>query len=92
MIIPSKVPMCLAGRKNSKLEFMRKLSAEKDIEFKDFVALGDGANDSNVKNSGLGIGYNSHKIIKDNIETQINFTDLTSVLYFLQIKKEDFIR
>ena len=34
----------------------------------------------------------THKIIKDNIETQINFTDLTSVLYFLQIKKEDFIR
>ena len=24
---------------------MRKLSVEKDIEFKDFVALGDGAND-----------------------------------------------
>ena len=83
----------IAGEKNSKLEFMRKLSAEKDIEFKDFVALGDGANDLGMlKNSGLGIGYNSHKIIKDNIETQINFTDLTSVLYFLQIKKEDFIR
>ena len=83
----------IAGEKNSKLEFMRKLSAEKDIEFKDFVALGDGANDLGMlKKSGLGIGYNSHKIIKDNIETQINFTDLTSVLYFLQIKKEDFIR
>ena len=83
----------IAGEKNSKLEFMRKLSAEKDIEFKDFVALGDGANDLGMlQNSGLGIGYNSHKIIKDNIETQINFTDLTSVLYFLQIKKEDFIR
>ena len=82
----------IAGEKNSKLEFMRKLSAEKDIEFKDFVALGDGANDLGMlKNSGLGIGYNSHKIIKDNIETQINFTDLTSVLYFLQIKKEDLI-
>ncbi len=83
----------IAGEKNSKLEFMRKLSAEKDVEFKDFVALGDGANDLGMlQNSGLGIGYNSHKIIKDNIETQINFTDLTSVLYFLQIKKEDFIR
>ena len=83
----------VAGEKNSKLEFMKKLSAEKDIEFKDFVALGDGANDLGMlQNSGLGIGYNSHKIIKDNIETQINFTDLTSVLYFLQIKKEDFIR
>tara|TARA_Y100000591_G_scaffold312180_1_gene316374 strand:+ start:527 stop:1411 length:885 start_codon:yes stop_codon:yes gene_type:complete len=83
----------IAGEKNSKLEFMKKLSAEKDIEFKDFVALGDGANDLGMlQNSGLGIGYNSHKIIKDNIETQINFTDLTSVLYFLQIKKEDFIR
>ena len=83
----------IAGEKNSKLEFMRKLSAEKDIEFKDFVAWGDGANDLGMlQNSGLGIGYNSHKIIKDNIETQINFTDLTSVLYFLQIKKEDFIR
>ena len=40
---------------------MRKLSVEKDIEFKDFVA-GDGANDLGMlQNSGLGIGYNSHK-------------------------------
>ena len=43
-----------------------------------------------LKHSGLGIGYHAHQIIKDNIKTQIHFTDLTTVLYFLGIKKEQF--
>ena len=44
---------------------MRKLSAEKDIEFKDFVALGDGANDLGMlQNSGLGLDIIHIKLLK----------------------------
>jgi len=41
--------------------------------------------------SGLGIGYNAHEIVKKKINNQIQFTDLTTVLYYLGIKKKDFI-
>ena len=82
----------IAGEKNSKLKFMQDLALKKNLDNDDFVSVGDGANDLGMlQHSGLGIGFNSHKIIKDNIETQINFTDLTSILYFLGFKKEEFI-
>jgi len=44
-----------------------------------------------LKHSGLGIGYHAHQIIKDNIKTQINFTDLKTVLFFLGIPESQFL-
>jgi len=56
------------------------------------VAVGDGSNDLQMlKHSGLGIGYHAHQIIKDNIPTQIKFTDLKTVLYFIGIKEKEFV-
>ena len=70
---------------------MEKLSKDNNIDFSEMVSVGDGSNDLQMlKHSGLGIGYYAHQIIKDNIKTQIQFTGLTSVLYFLGIKKEQF--
>ena len=55
------------------------------------IAIGDGANDLEVLNySGLGIGYNAHQIIKDNIKNQIFYTDLKSILFFLGINDIEF--
>ncbi len=82
----------ITGEKNSKYKYMEELSKKEKIEFSEFVSIGDGSNDlTMLKNSGLGIGYYAHKIVKDNIETQIQFTDLKTVLYFLGIKEEEFI-
>ena len=44
-----------------------------------------------LKHSGLGIGYHAHQIIKDNINLQIKFTDLKSVLFYLGIQESQFI-
>ncbi len=82
----------ITGEKNSKYKYMEELSKKEKIEFSEFVSIGDGSNDlTMLKNSGLGIGYYAHKIVKDNIETQIQFTDLKTVLYFLGIKEEEFV-
>ena len=79
------------GEKNSKYKFMKKLSEEKNLDFDEMVAIGDGSNDLEMlQNSGLGIGYYAHDIIKNSILTQIKFTDLRTILFFLGIKESEF--
>ncbi len=82
----------ITGQKNSKHMYMEKINKEKNISFAEMVSVGDGSNDLEMlKHSGIGIGYHAHQIIKDNILNQINFTNLETVLYFLGIKKENFV-
>ena len=82
----------ITGQKNSKYMYMEKINKEENIPFAKMVSVGDGSNDLEMlKNSGLGIGYHAHEIIKNNILNQINFTNLETVLYFLGIKKENFV-
>lgn len=79
------------GEKNSKYKFMEKLSEEKNLDFSEMVSIGDGSNDLEMlKNSGLGVGYYAHDIVKKSILTQIKFTDLKTILFFLGIKESEF--
>ncbi len=82
----------ITGEKNSKLNYLNQLTEESNIPKSKVVAIGDGANDlSMLTNSGLGIGYHAHQIVKDQVSTQIYFNDLTTVLYYLGITKKEFI-
>lgn len=55
------------------------------------IAIGDGANDLHMIHcAGMGIGYMGKKIVCDTANFQINHTDLTTVLYFMGIKKSYF--
>ena len=77
--------------KNAKLDYLKEICTKKTINQKKVVAIGDGANDLGMLNySGLGIGYNAHQIVKDNIKNQIFYTDLKSVLFFLGINEIEF--
>ena len=79
------------GEKNSKYKFMEKLSEEMNLDFSEIVSIGDGSNDLEMlKNSGLGVGYYAHEIVKKSILTQIKFTDLKTILFFLGIKESEF--
>ena len=79
------------GEKNSKYKFMEKLSEEKNLDFSETISIGDGSNDLEMlKNSGLGVGYYAHDIVKNSILTQIKFTDLKTILFFLGIKESEF--
>ncbi len=57
------------------------------LDSSEVVAIGDAANDLNMLlSAGLAIAYKATDVVKANIDNQINYTDLTSVLYFLGIK------
>jgi len=81
----------ITAGKNSKLNYLNKLTEEKGISKSQVVAIGDGANDLGMLiNSGLGVGYHAHQIVKDSVENQILFNDLTTLLYYLGISKQEF--
>ena len=81
----------ITGEKNSKLNYLNKLTAEKNIDKSKVVAVGDGANDLGMlTNVGLGLGYHAHEIVREQVENQIFFNDLTTILYYLGLKKEEF--
>ena len=82
----------ITGKKNSKLYFLKKICKQRNLQKSDIISIGDGANDIGMlQSSGLGVGYNAHDIVKKKINNQIQFTDLTTVLYYLGFKKKDFI-
>jgi phosphoserine phosphatase len=81
----------ITGEKNSKLNYLNKLTTEKNIDKSKVVAVGDGANDLGMlTNVGLGLGYHAHEIVRKQVENQIFFNDLTTILYYLGLKKEEF--
>ena len=81
------------GEKNSKYKYMERLSKEKNIDFYEMVSVGDGSNDIEMlKNSGLGVGYYAHDVVRKSIFTQIKFTDLKTILFFLGIKENEFAK
>jgi len=81
----------ITGKKNSKLFYLNKICTNKKYQKRDIISIGDGANDVGMlTSSGLGIGYNAHKIVRKKIKNQIFFTDLTTVLFYLGIKEKNF--
>ncbi|MEY4389388.1 MAG: hypothetical protein RLZZ167_24, partial [Pseudomonadota bacterium] len=45
-----------------------------------------------LQNSGLGIGYHPHQIIKKAIDNHIQFTDLKTILYYLGFSEKEFVK
>ena len=81
----------ITAGKNSKLNYLNKLTEEKNISKAQVVAIGDGANDLGMlTNAGLGVGYQAHQIVKEKVENQIFFNNLATLLYYLGVKKEEF--
>jgi phosphoserine phosphatase len=82
----------ITGKQNSKLVYLNKICKKKKLnKLKHALAVGDGANDLGMlHNSGLGIGYYSHAIVKKTIENQIHFTDLKTILFYLGFTEKEF--
>ena len=82
----------ITAGKNSKLNYLNKLTQEKSISKSKVVAIGDGANDLGMlTNAGLGVGYHAHDIIKEQVANQVFFNNLTTILYYIGIPKKEFI-
>ena len=76
---------------NSKLNYLNKLTKEKNISKSKVVAIGDGANDLGMlTNAGLGVGYHAHQIVRDQVDNQVFFNNLETILYYLGIEQKEF--
>jgi phosphoserine phosphatase len=84
----------ITGKQNSKLVYLNEICKEKKIDkLKHALAVGDGANDLGMlQNSGLGIGYHSHQIVKKLVDNQIQFTDLKTILFYLGFTEKEFFK
>jgi phosphoserine phosphatase len=82
----------ITGKQNSKLVYLNEICKEKKLDkIKHALAVGDGANDLGMlQNSGLGIGYHSHQIVKKLVDNQIQFTDLKTILFYLGFTEKEF--
>ena len=82
----------ITGKQNSKLVYLNEICKEKKLDkLKHVIAVGDGANDLGMlQNSGLGIGYHSHQIVKKSVENHIQFTDLKTILFYLGFTEKEF--
>ena len=82
----------ITGKQNSKLVYLNEICKEKKLDkIKHALAVGDGANDLGMlQNSGLGIGYHSHQIIKKAINNHIQFTELRTILFYLGFTEKEF--
>ena len=82
----------ITGKQNSKLLYLNEICKKKKLDkIKYALAVGDGANDLGMlQNSGLGIGYNSHQIVKKSVDNHIQFTDLKTILFYLGFTEKEF--
>ena len=82
----------ITGKQNSKLVYLNEICKMKKLDkLKHALAVGDGANDLGMlQNSGLGIGYHSHQIVKKSVDNQIQFTDLKTILFYLGFIEKEF--
>jgi phosphoserine phosphatase len=80
------------GKQNSKLVYLNEICKQKKLnKFKDAICVGDGANDLGIlQNSGLGIGYYPHSIVKKAVDNNIQFTDLKTILFYLGFTEKEF--
>ncbi|GIS14840.1 MAG: hypothetical protein CM15mP117_02720 [Alphaproteobacteria bacterium] len=68
---------------HSKLQTLTHLCNKQNISVKDAAAIGDGANDLEMlKVAGLGVAFNGKPILKKEIKTQLNHTDLVGLLFY----------
>jgi len=82
----------ITGQQNSKLFYLNYICKQKRLDkIKHAISVGDGANDLGMlQNSGLGIGYSPHQVVKKAVNNNIQFTDLTTILFYLGFSEKEF--
>jgi len=77
--------------KDSKLDYLKSLSADQNITTQDAVAVGDGANDlPMILEAGLGIAYHAKPSVIAKAKHTVQHGDLTSLLFAQGYKRSEF--
>ncbi|MGB3212058.1 MAG: phosphoserine phosphatase SerB [Desulforhopalus sp.] len=66
----------------SKLFFLQHYQATGNLDITDTLAIGDGANDlAMINGAGLGVGFHPKPFLKERVENNVLYGDLTALLY-----------
>jgi phosphoserine phosphatase len=90
--LTGKVMPPILGR-NSKLETLMRISAERQISLSEVLAAGDGANDvPMLLAAGLGVAYRAKPLVRQSARARISHCDLTALLYAQGYSEKEIIR
>ena len=80
----------ILGRE-AKLERLIERAHTHGIDLSESCCIGDGANDlAMLSAAGLGVAYQGKPLLRQEINTQLNHTDLTGLLFLQAIAERDF--
>ena len=81
----------ILGR-TAKLETLKALCQEKNLDIFETLAVGDGANDIKmIKEAGLGVAIHGSESLKENANAWVDHGDLTALLYIQGYHKSEFV-
>jgi phosphoserine phosphatase len=81
----------ILGRE-TKLELLRSLAAERGIDIAETLAVGDGANDlAMIQAAGMGVAFRAKPIVTDAAKVKVEHGDLTALLYFQGYTSAEFV-
>lgn len=73
-----------------KAELLRMMAAQLDIDMRQTIAVGDGANDLPMLSiAGLGVAFHAKPLVKENAEHAISTLGLDSILYLLGVRDRE---
>ena len=79
--------------KNAKLEYLNKYIKKYNLNYKDTICVGDGANDIElIKHAGLGVSYYGKAALKKEADIHFNNTSLLGLLYAQGFTDSDIIK
>ncbi|HUC62689.1 MAG TPA: phosphoserine phosphatase SerB [Alphaproteobacteria bacterium] len=79
--------------RNSKLDALKRLAAERGLALGDTLAVGDGANDlPMIQAAGLGVAYRGKPAVAAAARARVDHGDLTTLLYFQGFTEAEFAR
>jgi phosphoserine phosphatase len=79
--------------KKAKLEYLNKYVKKYNLNYKDTICVGDGANDIEmIKHAGLGVSYNGKDALKKEADIHFNNTSLLGLLYAQGYTDSDIVK
>ena len=78
--------------RDAKLRSLLEATQKLGLSLKDSLAVGDGANDlPMIMAAGLGVAYHAKPVVRASAGAQINYCDLSALLFLQGYNREDFI-
>jgi phosphoserine phosphatase len=78
--------------RGAKLDALRDLAAERGVQLKATLAVGDGANDLDMlREAGLGVAYHAKPIVAAEARAKVDHADLRALLFAQGYRASEFI-